>query len=381
MTVTRPVFTNGAILGAADLSTLAELDRDRDARHARHLHSPGVGAGLEVTKQDRATADEPPKPYVELTLQPGYAIDGSGRELVLGQSMPLSSERFFAANPNPPADLERTDGVSIWHPVFVRGSDQALANDSGPLGCQGVGGPTRVNEDVEIEYGGPGDERLDQTPPAPDAGPDDGDWLVLICFVRVDPAIRRLVDVATSVDGVEVESAGLRAETVIGRAGKVELRAGSAAEAGVPAMVVSDGDGGSLVFGLHDGAGGVSALLEVDSSGNLQVEGTLSGNQTAGSLRLASGVAGDGVILPLPAGVDQQSVDDGATVVTVLLVARAPDPRSAPLLGERFISAVCRIDGDRRLECWGSWFAGGAFTDVSTACDYVVMATVPEGGS
>ena len=55
MTVARPIFTDGAILAADDLSSLEAEGRDRDARHARHLHTPGVGAGLDFTgSADRA---------------------------------------------------------------------------------------------------------------------------------------------------------------------------------------------------------------------------------------------------------------------------------------------------------------------------------------
>ena len=53
---TRPQFHDGAILAAADLSALEETGRDRDARHARHLHTPGVAAGLEL----RTEAGTPP---------------------------------------------------------------------------------------------------------------------------------------------------------------------------------------------------------------------------------------------------------------------------------------------------------------------------------
>ena len=39
MSPTRPLFLDGAILGAADLTALEQLDRDRDARASRHLHT------------------------------------------------------------------------------------------------------------------------------------------------------------------------------------------------------------------------------------------------------------------------------------------------------------------------------------------------------
>ncbi len=386
MTITRPVFANGNILGAADLTALGAIDRGRAARHARHCHTPGIGAGLSITAIDRSTTGVgggAGVPYQDLTLEPGYAVDGTGRELVVGEPIPLSSERFFAANPNPPDDAAADPpGQSVWHPVFLRGADVAVTDSSGALGCQGSSGPTGVNEDVEIRFGAPGDELSDQPVPSPDAGAGDGGWQVLVGFVRVNRAIGRFTAVATSTDGSTITAVGVRAETVTGPTGRVESRAGGQATAGTPATVVDTTDGGRFAFGLHTGAGTVDPLFTVDASGNLWVKGTLSGRQQAGSVRVASGVASDGVVLPLPAGVDQQSVDDGATVLSIVVSPRAPDPGSAPNAGDRFVSAVCRVDADRRVECWGSWFSpSGAFTDASSACDYLVLATVPEGGA
>src|SRR4051812_30841785 len=99
MTPTRPVFSDGAILGAADLTALAQLDSDRAARAARHLHTPGVGAGLKLTAA--APANPSPGPaYVEVQLTTGYAVDGSGRELVLSSALPVSVDRFTSEDPN-----------------------------------------------------------------------------------------------------------------------------------------------------------------------------------------------------------------------------------------------------------------------------------------
>ena len=48
---TRPAFADGTILAAADLSALEATGRDRDARHARHLHTPGVCQGLALRSE------------------------------------------------------------------------------------------------------------------------------------------------------------------------------------------------------------------------------------------------------------------------------------------------------------------------------------------
>ena len=112
-------------------------------------------------------------------------------------------------------------------------------------------------------------------------------------------------------------------------------------------------------------------------------KGTLSGVQTAGSVRLVAGTAFDGTVLPLPAGVDQATIDSGGLEVSVLGQRRAcPTPSAAPTAG-RFLPAVCEIDADRRVSCQGTWFrpgvAGG--NDEAAACDFLVVVSVPGGGA
>ncbi len=214
MTTARPVFVDGAILAAADLSGLESTARDRDARHARHLHTPGVCAGLELVTEDRQTTAG--AEYVDVTLTAGYAVDGTGRELVLDADQQLSPDRFLADNPNPAAEAGET--FSVWHPVFVRGLDSSVPGAPQPTVCA-TGGRAGVEEIVEVEFGRPGDTDLDQPVPAPDAGPGDGAWRVLVGFVRLDTAITRFHEVGTSVDGLTVSGAGAKASLVAGTGG------------------------------------------------------------------------------------------------------------------------------------------------------------------
>jgi len=376
MSPARPVFSNGAILGAGDLTALGQLDRDRDARASRHLHTPGVAAGLELEAEERKT--ETGARYVEVTVQPGCAIDGTGRELVVAAPMPVSSDRFTGDIPNPVTQPAST--ITVWYPVFIHGLDAPVVLANGQAGCQGGAGPTRISEDIDIEFGRPGDASAEQPAPPPDAGPGDGSWRVLVGFVRLDTAIDRFVEVGTEADGVRLPTAGARAGLVAGQTGRVEVRTGPDASAGVPAVVVDAAQGGTLVFGLHNGTGAVAPLMSVDASGNLTVTGTLSGAQTAGQVLVASGSASDGAVLPLPAGVDPAAIASEAVEVAVLLTPRHPAPTGA----ERFIPAECRVDEDRRLHCWGTRFTPGgvaAGVDVASACDYLVVVSVARGGS
>jgi hypothetical protein len=374
MIPTRPLFADGAILGAADLTALEQLDRDRDARATRHLHTPGVGAGLDLTPAPNQT--ETGAAYIDVTLQPGYAIDGTGRELVVAAAMPVSADQFTGDIPNPVTQPSST--ISVWYPVFIHGLDSPLASTNGKTGCESGGGPSRVSEDVEIEFGRPGDATLEQTVPAPDAGPGTGTWRVLVGFVKLDTTINQFVEASPRADGVLVSTAGVRAGLVAGQSGRVEIRPKPTAASGVPAVVVDADKGGSLLFGLHTGTGGVDPLMSVDASGNLTVKGTLSGTQTAGTVLVASGSASDGAVLPLPANTDEQAIEAGTLEVSILLSPRYPDPTGT---GDRFIPAECRVDSDRRVHCWGTLFTpGGAWQgDFPSSCDYLVLVSVVQG--
>lgn len=376
MTVARPVFSDGAILAATDLSILESEGRDRDARHARHVHTPGVGAGLQLTEQARALGGG--EAYVDITLGAGYAIDGTGRELVVAADMLLSHDRFQQQNLNPPTEPGQT--VTVWHPVFIRGLDTAAAPATAMLGCQGRAGGGRIAEEVEIDFGRPGDASAAQPAPAPDAGPGDGAWRVLVGFVRFDTAIGQFVKSGISADGVTVSGAGARAGLVVGQFGKVELRGKAAADSGVPALVLDSQPAPSLVFGTHTGSGTISPLIAVDASGNLEIQGAVKAKGTAGSVRLVGGAAYDGTVLPLPAGVDQATVDSGGIELFISVSPRLPAPGSGPSTSF-FVPAECRADAQRRVACWGYWFDPGPGTKAAAAisCDFLVLAAVPGG--
>ncbi len=86
--VERLQFFNGQQLFASDLQGIDAFNREMSWLHKRSLHQPGVGNGFAVyaNKGDR-----------EVTVQPGYAVDSQGREIVLldthvEQIPPVSSE-------------------------------------------------------------------------------------------------------------------------------------------------------------------------------------------------------------------------------------------------------------------------------------------------
>ena len=225
MTTARPAFVDGAILAAADLSSLQSTARDRDARHARHLHTPGVCSGLELVSEKRTTTSG--VDYVDVTMTAGYAVDGTGRELVLAADQQLSPDRFLADNPNPPKEPGKN--FSVWHPVFVRGLDAAVAGEAQPSTCANGSGRGTIEEIVEVEFGRPGDSDLDQPIPPPDSGPGDAAWRVLVGFVRLDTTISRFHEIGTSADGVAIAGARRRGRPLVSAsAGRLELHTLSA---------------------------------------------------------------------------------------------------------------------------------------------------------
>jgi hypothetical protein len=72
--VERIQFFNGQRLFAADLDALDGFNREMRWLHNQSLHQPGIGSGYAVygKKGDR-----------QVTIEPGYAIDALGREIVL----------------------------------------------------------------------------------------------------------------------------------------------------------------------------------------------------------------------------------------------------------------------------------------------------------
>jgi hypothetical protein len=72
--IERVTFFTGQRLTAGDLTALDESHRELRWLHNQSLHAWGIGIGLEVAGERGATA---------VVVQPGYAIDRLGREIVL----------------------------------------------------------------------------------------------------------------------------------------------------------------------------------------------------------------------------------------------------------------------------------------------------------
>lgn len=83
--IRTPRFEPGELLTAAKLEREQQAHRDALRRHRRLTHTPGVLAGLWVTGGGGANAQT----VDPLVLQPGYAVDDFGRELLLAGPVTL----------------------------------------------------------------------------------------------------------------------------------------------------------------------------------------------------------------------------------------------------------------------------------------------------
>lgn len=376
MDLERPSFHEGQVLAAADLTATVDHSRGHDARHDRYLHDWGIAEGLGLTKVDRRDAGN--NPYVEVTLQPGVAVDGTGREIVVPLPVRLSEALFDQING---ASLE----PDAYYPVVVHGLDRDAPQPAfSPAACGANGQPRRIQEAFEVSFGRVGYERnLDQQPlPDVAAGPGAAGgqpWDVLVGFVQWNASIQRFTAVADKAGGVGRRYTGVKADRVAARGGWLELRPAPAAEAGKPAMVIA-GDPAALVFGVYKGDGSVEERFSVSAKGDVKAAGTIAGKLVPGEVRVQSGTATDGVVLPLPPGITEQQVRDQAVTVHTWVTPHV-QPSAAPANFDLFHVIECTVDGDRRLNCRVRWFdlatAPPKAQERLGAADYLLVATVP----
>lgn len=383
--IERPLFYEGEILGAADLSAGVEYPRGQLARHERALHLWGIAQGLGVTGKDKQTGDGKNK-YKDVTLAAGMAIDGTGREVLVVEDTQLREDLFDQSNV---ATTKSTD----WYPVFLMGGDQSASQPAFLASACGSSQPSRIGEGYEILFGRPGDE-LDwenQAVPAVDSGPGNLAWKILLGFVQWNPDLRKFTNVANESEsgGIRRRYAGVQADVVAARAGRLTFRTQISSQAGKPAILLDESNkDGLLQFGLLTDTGGVTPLLSVNEKGDLTVPGTITGTTAAGTLKVESGIATDGMILPLPAGVTEKQVADGQAVVHmhISLQIRLQDaPNFKTNQTDVWASSPLEsyVDDERRVHCLVRWVnlsppvgAPPTVQDQPSYCLYTVLASV-----
>lgn len=366
--VQRPTFYEGQILGPDDLNGSVDYGRGSLARHERYLHTWGIGTGLELVGNPQTTADG--KAYVSVTTKAGMAIDASGRQIVVPDDQLLNEGTFDLINGG------RTE-PGAWYPVFLVGQDQDVPPQATLAGACDAAASTQVAESFELTFGRLGDELNAQepTPPAVSAGPSGGtaDMAsnILLGFVQWLEDISRFAAVSLKPESVGPRYAGVAADEVDARGGVLTLRSRPPTTANKPAVVIDEADGGKLTFGLQDARGNVTnPVLTVTSSGDVTAAGKLSGALTAGVL-VESGIATDGVVLPLPSGITQDQVDKGQVVLHIHATPRYDDLSTTP------VPVVCVVE-NQRLRCRFVDPADATKT-VPGRADYVVLAYVAPG--
>ncbi|MFE2216589.1 hypothetical protein ACFW93_32200 [Streptomyces canus] len=391
----RPVFLNGQVLGAADLTAAVELDRSRGARTGRYLHGPGIATGLDLTSVARTGPEG--LTYVEVTLQPGMAVDGTGREVVVAEAVRLGEGLFEKRH-----DVSPEEGV--WYPVLLYGVDRPVL-PAGLAAVSGRTGPgsTRVEESYELLIGDPGDELAlgDQQVPGVEAGPggalDAPPWLVLLGFVQWSIAQARYSAVAPQAGGVARRHASATAAAVASPTGTLTLLPQPIGRPGGPVLTLgldvpgagrAGAAGPGIAFGLRHDDGTVKRLLTVSSEGDVRATGTVTGAARSGDALVQSGTAFDGAVLPLPPGVSAEQVETGAVVLHIQVVPHLPaaDPAPGDMLAA--VPVACSVADDRRLTCRVLWLPADSSTQPQSApADYLVVAvaaaqpgSVPSGG-
>lgn len=374
--IERPSFYEGQILAGADLNATVDYARGQAARHERYLHLWGIAEGLQLEAEGKKTAKG--QDYKEVTVGAGMAIDASGREIVLPAPVPLSDLAFDQSN----VWVGQPSTDDIWYPVFLTGRDSVPAAPPLAVGRCGSSEPNRWREDIQFDFGRPGDETREGEADASEigAGPDSGadsPRRILLGFVRWNSEFAKFVETADKHKGTARRYAGVRADTVAARGGSLALRTRAEVTKGKPGLALDETGNGALAFGPLSASGAVKPVFSVNAKGDLTIAGKFTGAVTPGSVQMQSGVAMDGVILPLPPGITQEMLDEGQATAHVHVTTRVPASAPPPGGGAYIASPhECTVDAERRVRCTVRWLSGTHMVDLPGACDYVVMVSV-----
>ena len=211
----RPRFRDGQPLAAADLELVVGQERDRDARHDRALHTPGIALGLQLATEDLPMSFNGNTVVTKrITVTAGVADDGNGTQAVLAADTPLAPTQFEDDVGAGEVDKQApVPGATYPYPVLLTAEDRdgpepAFAAE----GCGAVTGPTRVIEGVRIRIGLRGEHTTlaAQRPLGPgDALADAAPFRLLLGFVRYHPGLQRYVELVEEIDNIRPRRAGV----------------------------------------------------------------------------------------------------------------------------------------------------------------------------
>jgi hypothetical protein len=370
--IERPVFFESQILGAADLTGGVEYHRGQAARHNRYLHLWGIADGLIA----EATKASDGGDYVDIWIEPGMAIDSSGREIVLTERTKLDENDFTRLQvvlPDPDA----------YYPVFLVGRDEPAPIQPFSIGACNTSQPTRKLEGIEITYGRPIEAQdLDaQLPSVISDGPANRASRVLLGYVQWNSTLSKFKSWSDESLGVGRRYAGVKADVVSARGKSLVLMAEGDSPSTKPAIGLGGKDPNVMFgFGVLTEQGSVKPLFSISPKGDVRAEGTISGAVKPDTVQIQSGVISDGVTVPLPPGITEEQVTGGKVTLHIQLTPTAPGGL-APSNAANWISSPleCGLDGTtRRVLCRFRWFRPGGATviDLPGTCNYVVIASV-----
>jgi hypothetical protein len=105
--IERLNYFEGEFLGATDFQAEQEYHRDMRRRHNLGQHTWGIVTGLGLAQAANGGTSPGGATEVDVYLQPGMAVDGFGREIVLLSQAQLTQEMFAAFfDPNPNASAK-----------------------------------------------------------------------------------------------------------------------------------------------------------------------------------------------------------------------------------------------------------------------------------
>jgi len=366
----RPAFSEGQILGANDLNAHVTYDRLGAALHERTEHLWGVAAGLALAATQKASSGDR---FVAVQLLPGRAVDRLGRVIVVTEAVDVEPALF-------------TDQIAVpngtdRYPVYIQAIERPRSATARPGACS-TAQPAQIEESFQLSFGAPGSEIsiLDQdaAPVADGFGTPTSSDKVVVGWVRWNQQLAQFASVETSSEGRRVRYVGVVASEVVAQDGRfgVRTRPGGARFA---LTVAEDTAGGcELQFGKQDGNNPVSAVFTVDAKGNITHTGTLS-PLPAAQVNAESGVAFNGIRLPLPSGITEDQVSQGKVRIHSVLSAVPVPPRGDLASATSFpLVLQCALDEDRRVRCqirWISSFNPLDFVDLPAACTYLLVAS------
>jgi hypothetical protein len=139
----RPRFYEGQYLGADDLTAGVDYGRAQNARHALGAHTWGIAIGLDLVERTLPSGD------VHVTIAPGVAWDGFGRQVLVLAPAKLSIDKFanFQA-------ATSADGLLVK--VWLRYDEAAIREPApGFENCRVDDQNERIVESFAIEVGDP----------------------------------------------------------------------------------------------------------------------------------------------------------------------------------------------------------------------------------